>query len=110
MRLILIFHKYLKLRGNYLCKHHFESRLFQQKSVMQIFQHSRHQISHQRNQLKQQNNKQLMKINLYPNRKKIDQHHNKNKELEKFIETKVSSISTSPERNDTILIVDPFKS
>ena len=30
-------------------------------------------------------------------------------ELEKFIETKVSSISTSPERNDTILIVDPFK-
>jgi len=30
------------------------------------------------------------------------------KELEKFIETKVSSISTSPERNDTILIVDPF--
>ncbi len=32
------------------------------------------------------------------------------KELEKFIETKVSSISTSPERNDTILIVDPFSS
>ena len=32
------------------------------------------------------------------------------KELEKFIETKVASISTSPERNDTILIVDPFKS
>ncbi len=31
-------------------------------------------------------------------------------ELEKFIETKISSISTSPERNDTILIVDPFKS
>ena len=31
------------------------------------------------------------------------------KELEKFIETKVSSISTSPERNDTILIIDPFK-
>ena len=31
------------------------------------------------------------------------------KELEKFIETKVSSISTSPERNDTILIKDPFK-
>jgi len=31
------------------------------------------------------------------------------KELEKFIETKISSISTSPERNDTILIVDPFK-
>ena len=30
------------------------------------------------------------------------------KELEKFIETKISSISTSPERNDTILIVDPF--
>ena len=29
-------------------------------------------------------------------------------ELEKFIETKISSISTSPERNDTILIVDPF--
>ena len=31
------------------------------------------------------------------------------KALEKFIETKVSSISTSPERNDTILIEDPFK-
>ena len=31
------------------------------------------------------------------------------KELEKFIETKVASISTSPERNDTILIEDPFK-
>ena len=32
------------------------------------------------------------------------------KELEKFIETNVSSISTSPERNDTILMEDPFKS
>ncbi len=32
------------------------------------------------------------------------------KELEKFIEANVSSISTSPERNDTILIEDPFKS
>ena len=31
------------------------------------------------------------------------------KELETFIETKISSISTSPERNDTILIEDPFK-
>ena len=30
-------------------------------------------------------------------------------ELEKFIETKISAISTSPERNDTILIEDPFK-
>ena len=30
------------------------------------------------------------------------------KELEKFVETKVASISTSPERNDTILIIDPF--
>ena len=30
-------------------------------------------------------------------------------ELERFIETKISSISTSPERNDTILIEDPFK-
>ena len=30
-------------------------------------------------------------------------------ELEKFIETKVSTISTRPERNDTILIQDPFK-
>ena len=29
-------------------------------------------------------------------------------ELGKFIETKISSISTSPERNDTILIEDPF--
>ena len=32
------------------------------------------------------------------------------KDLEKFIETKVSSISTSPERNDTILLEDPFDS
>ncbi len=31
------------------------------------------------------------------------------KELENFVETKISSISTSPERNDTILIIDPFK-
>ncbi len=31
-------------------------------------------------------------------------------ELEKFVETKVASISTSPERKDTILIVDPFSS
>ena len=30
-------------------------------------------------------------------------------DLEKFIETKISSISTSPEREDTILIEDPFK-
>ena len=30
-------------------------------------------------------------------------------DLEKFVETKISSISTSPERNDTILINDPFK-
>ena len=30
-------------------------------------------------------------------------------ELEKFIQTKVSSISTSPERNDTILIENPFE-
>tara|TARA_Y100000590_G_C15628098_1_gene980128 strand:- start:93 stop:1385 length:1293 start_codon:yes stop_codon:yes gene_type:complete len=30
------------------------------------------------------------------------------KELENFIETKVSSISTSPERKDTILMEDPF--
>ena len=29
-------------------------------------------------------------------------------ELEKFIETKISSISTSPERKDTILIENPF--
>ena len=29
-------------------------------------------------------------------------------ELEKFIEAKVASISTSPERNDTILLVNPF--
>ena len=29
-------------------------------------------------------------------------------DLEKFIETKISSISTSPERNDTILVEDPF--
>ena len=30
------------------------------------------------------------------------------KGLEKFIETKVASISTSPEREDTILIENPF--
>ena len=30
------------------------------------------------------------------------------RELENFIETKIASISTSPERNDTILIIDPF--
>ena len=30
------------------------------------------------------------------------------KELEKFIGTKVSSISTGPERKDTILIESPF--
>tara|TARA_B100000427_G_scaffold252409_1_gene215731 strand:- start:2799 stop:4088 length:1290 start_codon:yes stop_codon:yes gene_type:complete len=30
-------------------------------------------------------------------------------QLESFIETKVSSISTSPERNDTILLINPFK-
>ncbi len=30
--------------------------------------------------------------------------------LEKFIESRISSISTSPEREDTILIIDPFKS
>ena len=30
------------------------------------------------------------------------------KEIEKFIETKISSISTSPERKDTILIENPF--
>ena len=29
--------------------------------------------------------------------------------IEKFIETKISSISTSPERKDTILIEDPFR-
>ncbi len=30
------------------------------------------------------------------------------RDLEKFIEAKISSISTSPERNDTILVYDPF--
>ena len=30
-------------------------------------------------------------------------------DLEKLIEAKISSISTSPERNDTILVEDPFK-
>ncbi len=30
------------------------------------------------------------------------------KDLEKFVETKISSISTSPEREDTILLVNPF--
>ena len=32
------------------------------------------------------------------------------KELEKFVEAKISSISTSPERQDTILIENPFES
>ena len=31
------------------------------------------------------------------------------KEVENFIETKISSISTSPERDDTILIENPFE-
>ena len=31
------------------------------------------------------------------------------KEIEKFVEAKISSISTSPERKDTILIENPFK-
>ena len=30
-------------------------------------------------------------------------------ELENFIETRISSISTSPERNDTILVENPFE-
>jgi len=30
-------------------------------------------------------------------------------ELEDFIGTKISSISTSPERDDTILVENPFK-
>jgi len=30
------------------------------------------------------------------------------KVIEKFLETKISSISTSPEREDTILLIDPF--
>ena len=30
-------------------------------------------------------------------------------ELEKFIQSKISSISTSPERDDTILIENPFE-
>ena len=30
------------------------------------------------------------------------------KAIEEFIETKISSISTSPERDDTILLIDPF--
>ena len=29
--------------------------------------------------------------------------------IEEFVEAKISSISTSPEREDTILIEDPFK-
>ena len=29
--------------------------------------------------------------------------------IEDFIEAKISSISTSPEREDTILLEDPFK-
>ena len=49
--------------------------------------------------------KGVQKFNALPSNAKIYI-----KELEKFIETKVASISTSPERNDTILIVDPFSS
>jgi len=49
--------------------------------------------------------KGVQKFNALPSNAKIYI-----KELEKFIETKVSSISTSPERNDTILIEDPFNS
>ena len=30
------------------------------------------------------------------------------KAIEEFIETKISSVSTSPEREDTILLIDPF--
>ena len=48
--------------------------------------------------------KGIKKINDLPENAK-----NYVKELEKFIETKISSISTSPERNDTILVEDPFK-
>jgi len=48
--------------------------------------------------------KGIKKINDLPKNAK-----NYIKELEKFIETKISSISTSPERNDTILVEDPFK-
>ena len=48
--------------------------------------------------------KGIKKINNLPENAK-----NYIKELEKFIETKISSISTSPERNDTILVEDPFK-
>ncbi len=48
--------------------------------------------------------KGIKKIDLLPENAKIYI-----KELEKFVETKISSISTSPERNDTILIEDPFK-
>ena len=29
-------------------------------------------------------------------------------EIEKFIESKISSVSTGPERNDTILVENPF--
>ena len=31
------------------------------------------------------------------------------KAVEKFIGAKISSVSTSPEREDTILLEDPFK-
>ena len=48
--------------------------------------------------------KGIKKINDLPKNAKIYI-----KELEKFIETKISSISTSPERNDTILIENPFE-
>ena len=48
--------------------------------------------------------KGIKKINDLPQNAKIYV-----KELEKFIRTKISTISTSPERNDTILIKNPFK-
>ncbi len=45
----------------------------------------------------------IKKFNDLPNNAKIYV-----KAIEEFIETKISSISTSPEREDTILLIDPF--
>ena len=50
------------------------------------------------------NTQGIKKFNLLPRNAK-----NYIKFLEKFIGAKISSISTSPERNDTILIQNPFK-
>ena len=48
----------------------------------------------------------LLHISVYQNQEDVE---TSLKAIEEFIETKISSISTSPERDDTILLEDPFK-